>query len=167
MKLHLSSFRLGEHPEEMRCADAKNNRVAVIQNARDCWTDSSKRKAAVKRECDHLKLLGLEPQEFGLRQVFGRSEAMRKEISSLANCWVCGGDCCVLRRAYRLSDFDLLISELAEEEAGFVCGGYSAGACVISPTLEGIHLPDDPDSHPGGYGTEVLWDGVGCSTIRL
>jgi dipeptidase E len=32
-----------------------------------------------------------------------------------------------------------------------VYAGYSAGACVTGPDLDGCHLMDDPDSLPDGY----------------
>jgi len=30
----------------------------------------------------------------------------------------------------------------------------------MTPTLEGIHLADDPFSDPDGYEGEVMWDGL-------
>ncbi len=34
------------------------------------------------------------------------------------------------------------------------------GACVVTPTLEGIHLADDPSAMPLGYSPEVIWKGL-------
>ena len=31
----------------------------------------------------------------------------------------------------------------------------------MTPTLEGIHLADDPDSNPEGYGDGAIWKGLG------
>jgi len=42
-----------------------------------------------------------------------------------------------------------------------VYGGFSAGAVVATPSLEGIHLMDDPDEAPAGYDRETIWDGLG------
>ncbi len=161
MKLYLSSFRLGAQPEEILNPNAMNNRVAVIQNAQDCWTDATMRKAVLDEEFKGMESLGLVPEEFDLRNYFGRSEEMREKLAGFAYCWVCGGNSFVLRRAFHLSGLDVLLSELAEQEGGMVYGGYSAGACVVTPTLDGIHLADDPDSKPKDYGNEVIWDGVG------
>jgi hypothetical protein len=36
-----------------------------------------------------------------------------------------------------------------------VYGGYSAGTCVTTPGLEGIHLMDDPEVIPHGYLKDV------------
>jgi dipeptidase E len=46
------------------------------------------------------------------------------------------------------------------QDAQFVYAGYSAGACVMAPTLRGIHLLDDPYFVPEGYSVEPLWDGL-------
>ena len=41
-----------------------------------------------------------------------------------------------------------------------VYGGYSAGARVLSPSLRGIHLADEPEVRPAGYPAEAIWDGL-------
>jgi len=160
MKLYLSSYRLGNHPERFLDPHAQNKRVAVIQNAHDCWTDPVKRKAVLDREFADLIELGLEPVELDLRKFFGRQEALREEVAKFAYCWAMGGNCFVLRRAYALSGLDTLLHEFAKEDAGLIYGGYSAGVCVMCPTLDGIHLADEPGLYPEGYGSEVIWDGL-------
>jgi dipeptidase E len=47
------------------------------------------------------------------------------------------------------------------ESEGLIYGGYSAGVCVMCPTLDGIHLADKPESNPEGYTGEVIWSGLG------
>lgn len=42
-----------------------------------------------------------------------------------------------------------------------VYGGYSAGVCVLGPTLKGIHLVDDQNQKPYGEQYDVNWDGLG------
>jgi dipeptidase E len=161
MKLYLSSYRLGDHPQRFLDPHAPNNRVAVIQNAQDCWTDPVKRKAWLDREFDELLGLGLEPVVLDLRKFFGRLDKLREEISRSAYCWAMGGNCFVLRRAYAQSGFDVILQESAREREGLIYGGYSAGVCVICPTLDGIHLADEPESNPAGYTGEVIWSGLG------
>ena len=41
-----------------------------------------------------------------------------------------------------------------------VYGGYSAGVCVLSPSLWGIHLADEPEVRPAGYPAEAIWEGL-------
>jgi dipeptidase E len=139
---------------------ATRDKVAVIQNAQDCWTDSAKRQSVFNRECADLETLGLSPVELDLRRFFGRHEGLEREIESFAYCWVCGGNSFVLRRSFHLSGFDRILWELARQEGSLTYGGYSAGACVMTPTLEGIHLDDDPASNPDGYAGQVLWEGL-------
>ena len=139
---------------------AVNNRVAVIQNAQDCWTDPLKRQSVLDRECTDLGTLGLEPVELDLRTFFGRRKDLEREIERFSYCWVCGGNSFVLRRAFHLSGFDAVLRERADQHDGLTYGGYSAGACVMTPTLEGIHLADDPASNPVGYAGPVMWEGL-------
>jgi len=73
--------------------------------------------------------------------------------------WVTGGNSFVLRRAFKLSGLDSILKrKLGEDD--FVYAGYSAGVCVLTPTLEGIHLADEPEATPEGYSGEVIWSGL-------
>jgi dipeptidase E len=160
MKLYLSSYRLGRHPGVMVNPRAPSAKVAVIQNARDCWTDPITRQSVLDRECADLSALGLEPIELDLRRFFGKPESLEREIATFGYCWVCGGNTFVLRRAFHLSGFDGILRELAKQEDRLTYGGYSAGTCVMTPTLKGIHLVDEPASNPAGYSGPVMWEGL-------
>ena len=52
--------------------------------------------------------------------------------------WVNGGNVFLLRRAMQQSGLDNVIIERKSDD-GFVYSGYSAGACVVGPTLRGAH----------------------------
>ncbi|MFF5209060.1 Type 1 glutamine amidotransferase-like domain-containing protein [Streptosporangium sp. NPDC000396] len=39
--------------------------------------------------------------------------------------------------------------------------GYSAGCCVLAPSLRGLELVDDPGAVRELYGADPLWDGLG------
>jgi dipeptidase E len=41
-----------------------------------------------------------------------------------------------------------------------VYAGYSAGPCVLSPSLRGLELVDDPDAVTRIYGVAPMWDGL-------
>ncbi len=161
MKLYLSSYRLGDQPGKFLEPNTRNKRVAVIPNARDCCTDTDWRKFVLDREFEDLIGLGLEPEELDLRIFFGRQVELRQEMSHFAYCWAMGGNTFVLRRAYAQSGFDVILQESAKEDAGLIYGGYSAGVCVMCPTLDGIHLADEPESDPPGYEGEAIWSGLG------
>lgn len=41
-----------------------------------------------------------------------------------------------------------------------VYAGYSAGVCVLSPTLKGLEIIDDPNIISEGYQKDVIWEGL-------
>jgi hypothetical protein len=75
--------------------------------------------------------------------------------------YVRGGNVYILRRALRQSGADGLIKDLLAEDA-LVYAGYSAGPCMLGPTLRGIESEeDDPYFLPERYEAPVVWDGLG------
>ena len=94
-----------------------------------------------------LASLGISAEPLDLRHYFGRPEALRTHLSQFDLVWVTGGNAFVLRRAMQLSGFDDIIVDLLDADA-IVYGGFSAGAVVAAPSLEGIQLIDDPAELP-------------------
>jgi dipeptidase E len=160
MKLYLSSYRLGDKPEQLVKLLGDNKKVAVIPNALDFSTDLARREQSQKREFDDLKSIGLEAEELDLRLYFGKQKELEKKIKEYGLMWVRGGNTFVLRRALYQSGLDEVLKELAKGD-DVVYGGYSAGVCVIAPTLKGVELVDDPTIVPDGYQKEIVWDGIG------
>jgi dipeptidase E len=58
------------------------------------------------------------------------------------------------------SGADRLLPRLVAEDA-LVYAGYSAGPCVLAPSLRGLELCDFPDVVPEHYGADAVWDGLG------
>jgi len=160
MKLYLSSYHLCKEPARLSSLPAKNKRVAVVRNALDQYTNSSRLKEGLEREINDLTRIGLFPEPLDLRNYFGKAEDLKKHISEFGFIWVTGGNSFVLRRAFAQSGLDTILNRKLKED-DFVYSGYSAGVCVITPTLEGIHLADDPEAMPVGYSPEVIWSGLG------
>jgi dipeptidase E len=159
MKLYLSSFRLGNKPEELlQLLDGKK-RTAVIGNAQD-FLPAEVRAASYAQEMERLGTLGLELSEVDLRKYFGKSSDLREELSKFDLVWVRGGNCFVLRRAFKQSGADKIIAELVKNES-VVYGGYSAGIDMLVPSLHGAELVDNPNIVPDGYDAEIIWDGLG------
>ncbi|OKK10616.1 hypothetical protein AMK16_33195, partial [Streptomyces sp. CB00455] len=106
MRMYLSSFRTGDHPERMLAlldnpADA--GEVAVIANAIDALS-CIERQAAVERELSALAELGLRPVELDLRAFFGRPPTyITAALARFPLIWVRGGNVFVLRHALALS----------------------------------------------------------------
>ena len=65
-----------------------------------------------------------------------------------------------LRRAFYLSGLDSILQKKLHED-DFVYSGYSAGVCVLAPTLNGLHIADDPQAMPKGYVPQIIWTGLG------
>ena len=74
--------------------------------------------------------------------------------------WVRGGNSFVLRRAMKASGFDRVIRDLLEDDA-IVYGGFSAAIAVLTPSLHGVELVDDPHLVPAGYDPAIVWEGLG------
>ena len=160
MKLYLSSFHLGNDPEKLRNLIGANKRASIINNALDCCGDTERVRNSKQQEIEDLNGLGLEPEDLDLRRYFGQQSKLRTKLSEYGLVWVRGGNSFVLRRAMVQSGFDEIIKDLLKGNS-MVYGGYSAGVCVITPTLKGTELVDDPNVVPEGYGKEIIWDGVG------
>jgi dipeptidase E len=138
-------------------ADKKH--AAVIHNAVDFLT-SKERTISLNREFDALKNLGLEPTEVDLRKYFGKTEELKKILSSFDLIWVRGGNAFVLRRAFRQSGADKIIEDLLANDS-IVYGGYSAGIDMLTSSLKGVELVDDPNIIPEGYDRSIIWDCLG------
>jgi dipeptidase E len=160
MKMYLSSFRLGDQPQVLAGLVGSNKRAAVIANALDFSGNVDRRRAFVQREIDDLKSLGLKPEEVDLRDYFGKPEELAQKLSGNGMVWVTGGNTFVLRRAFKASGMDeWLIGQRDNQE--FVYAGFSAGVCVLSPSLHGLEKVDPPNDVPSGYPNGVIWEGLG------
>ncbi len=153
MKLYLSSFRLGDHPERMVAMLPPAARVAVVCNSIDT-EDPGVRREKVADEITWLTDLGLRPEELDLRSWSG--DDLRARLSSYDGLWVRGGNVFVLRAALARSGADKILPDLIRSEQ-LVYAGYSAGPCVLAPSLRGLELVDDADAVDG----ELIWDGLG------
>lgn len=159
MKMYLSSYRLGDNPEKLVNLVGANKKVAVIPNALDFSNEIDRRNAGVQREIDDLNNLGFEAEEVDLRKYFGKPDELEQKLSGFGAIWVRGGNTFVLRRAFKESGMDeWLIKQRDNKE--LVYAGYSAGVCVLSPTLKGLELVDDPVVVNEGYPRETIWEGL-------
>ncbi|ONI69716.1 hypothetical protein BWI15_24535 [Kribbella sp. ALI-6-A] len=157
MKLYLSSFRLGDHPEHLVAMLPPKARIAVICNAIDS-EEPVLREEKVAAEHRWLVELGLRPEEVDLRDfVPGEpgAEGLRARLAGFDGMWVRGGNVFVLRAAMARSGADAILPELIRSER-LVYAGYSAGGCVLAPSLRGLELCDDVSEVE-----DVVWDGLG------
>ena len=131
----------------------------MIRNALDVYNDPERSRSGTAREFADMNGLGLLPEALDLRSYFGKENELEDIVGRFGYLWVTGGNSFVLRRAFKLSGLDSILKrKLGEDD--FVYAGYSAGVCVLTPTLEGIHLADEPEATPEGYSGEVIWSGL-------
>lgn len=159
MKLYLSSFRLGNNPERLAGLLSSNKKAAVIINAMD-FLENEIRKEKLEKEIEDLRSIGIMGEELDLRDYFGKKDGLRKKLSQYGMIWARGGNTFILRRAYAYSGFDELLKEKIPDK-NFVYAGYSAGICLLGPTLKGFDMVDDPHTVPPGYKPEVIEEGLG------
>jgi dipeptidase E len=181
VKLYLSSFRLGDHPERLVALLPPNPRIAVICNSIDAEHPDVRREK-VAAEITWLTELGLRPEELDFRDYFppdttpadafassqpdaGDASSphpaadggdLRERLDAVDGVWVRGGNVFVLRAALARSGADKILPDLVRSER-LVYAGYSAGPCVLAPSLRGLELCDDADAVDG----ELVWDGLG------
>lgn len=158
MKLYLSSYKFGNHPEELAKLAGFNKKAVVIMNAVD-FGDKERKALSTQNQIQQLNILGFKAKELDLREYSNKQDELEKLLSGVGLVWVHGGNCFILQRAYKLSGFGKIIKNLVEKDK-IIYAGFSAAVCVITPTLHGAELVDDPDVVPGGYEKEFDWDGL-------
>jgi dipeptidase E len=159
VRLYLSSFRMGDHPEHLAALVGKDGRRAVvIANAMDD-APPDVRRAGVELELAALADLGFDAAELDLRGYFDQEQRLRHDLDGLCLAWLRGGNVFMLRYALYRSGADTAFGDLLAADA-LVYAGYSAGPCVLSPSLRGLELVDDADAVTRIYGSQPLWDGL-------
>ncbi len=162
MKFYLSSYKVGspENQEKLKQLTGNKKSVAYIPNALDWTTDLERRKLSENKDFEDLKQLDFTVNRLDLQEYFGKPEELKKELEKHEIIWVRGGNTFVLRQAMKLSGFDNILKELIDSNSDMIYGGYSAGACVLSPSLKGIEIADDPTQKPYGDDKDTIWEGL-------
>ncbi|MFF7455504.1 Type 1 glutamine amidotransferase-like domain-containing protein [Kitasatospora sp. NPDC008115] len=162
MRLYLSSFRLGDHPDRLLAllGGPGPARIAVIANAMDAEPEAAG-LAGVRREFDALGGIGLRPVEFDLREHFDRPAAeVGRALARFPAVRLRGGNVFMLRYALARSGADAALLDLLRLDA-LVYAGYSAAPCLLAPSLRGLDHCDDPRVVPETYGEPAVWEGLG------
>ena len=166
MRLFLSSYGIGNQPEKLvSLVGVKTPRVALVSNAAD-YHDQPGIVERIERDTEMFSLLGMKLEPLDLKDYFGKQDKLAEKLKHFDLVWVRGGNVFILRRAMAQSGFDIEINKLLTKDS-IVYGGYSAGACVLSPTLRGVELCDDPNLSPQGYLPDILWEGLGLVDFCL
>lgn len=144
-------------PELLRMLEGRT-KVAVINNAKDGLPAES-RQVRVSEQFAKFRDLGLEPKEIDLRDYFVDNSGLHEALRAFDLVWVTGGNVFILRKAFQQSGLDAFFST-AINEGDFIYGGFSAGVCVLAPSLHGIELVDDEHWQAEGYTSETVWEGL-------
>lgn len=159
MKLYLSSYKFGNHPEKLTELAGSNKKVAVIMNAVD-FGDKERQHNGLLTQIEKLKELGFDAEGLDLRNYFGKKDELKEYLKGIGMVWIHGGNAFILKRAFEQSGFDVLIKEFVMNDQ-IIYAGFSAAVCVAAPTLHGTELVDDPNIVPEGYSSNFSWDGLG------
>ncbi|CAB4624477.1 unannotated protein [freshwater metagenome] len=161
IRLYLSSQGLGEESASLRPTSDETHQALIVVNALDPYPMA--RQYALPQEMTQLAALGYHCSELDLRDYFqlatdphqhnqGKETRLAELLAGSNLIWVAGGNTFVLARAMQQSQLKtalLAAADLAHHTITY--GGYSAGAAVIGPDLQGIHLMDDPKVLPDQY----------------
>jgi dipeptidase E len=168
VRLYLSSYRIGTDRDALRSLVGHGGRAALIFNALDVYGKG--RLANFDREREDLAGIGFSGDELDLRRYFGKPDALRAALEAVDLVWVVGGNTFSLARAMTHAGFaDAVAAPLA---AGtLVYAGYSAGACIVGPDLDGCDLMDEPDAtplgYPAGFSTTIAAESLGWVPWRI
>jgi dipeptidase E len=158
MRLYLSSFRVGDRGDLLVAMAGQGARAAVIANSMDD-APTDHRRQAVELELAALADLGLRPSEVDLRDHVGDAAGVAAALDGYDVLWLRGGNVFMLRQALRHSGADdAIVAGLARD--AFVYAGYSAGPCVLAPSLRGLEIVDDAHAVTRVYGEPPIWEGL-------
>ena len=162
MNYYLSSYKLGSEVAALhRLGKNTSGSLGYITNALDFTSaDPERKQRHIDQEMRELRELGFDVTSLDLRAYFGDEDDLAMHLRRLGGVYVCGGNSFVLRQAMQLSGFDRALRARADR-ADFLYAGYSAGVCVLSPTLRAYAIVDDPTDMPYPQLRTQLWEGLG------
>lgn len=157
MKFYLSSFKIGNDPNQLKRVLPCNPKTVYISNGLD-FAKPESRKKHQNWDLRELSEIGISAEQLDLSDYFGKQAELKIKMQDVDLIYVSGGNVYDLRFAMKLSGFDEILKKLVNTKK--VYGGYSAAVCVLSPTLKGYHIVDDPNLKT--YGDhETIWEGIG------
>ncbi|GAB4074208.1 hypothetical protein GCM10028778_17110 [Barrientosiimonas marina] len=161
MNFYLSSQGVGNEEQKLKNMTKNSSKqVALINNAMDFMTDMDEKSHIDASEASELERLGFTVDNVDLKQYFNNREALENTLAQYDVIWVRGGNTFILAQAIALSGFDDVVRTFYKDNKNILYGGYSAGICMLGPTLEGLHLVDDPNQKPYGEDYATVWDGL-------
>jgi len=162
MHFYLSSYLIGNQTDYLGKQSSKFTKIAYISNAMNfVGVDPERLK---KTDIDIIKSLtelGFEVEELDLKNYFNQDQKLRSEIQKFNGVFVRGGNVFALRQAMKLSGMDKILIEFEAIKKDFLYMGFSAGICVLAPSLKGIEIVDPLDISLHLPEAGLIWEGLG------
>ncbi len=144
MLLYLSSYKLGDRKDVLKKWILENgNKIILISNSKDWRIDCDEKEQGIKKNVADLEEVGFDVKRIDLRNYFGKKEQLEKDLEGYFAFYVLGGNVFILRKAMQLSGFDEYILKKQNDDK-YLYAGYSAGICVLGPSLYGLDIVDKP-----------------------
>jgi len=161
MKLYLSSYKIGTKTSELKkWIDIHGNKIVIIANAKDQYTDLKRVENGTMDDISQLEAIDFKVQRLNLKDYFGKKDKLRADFQEIKAFYVVGGNTFVLRRAMKLSGFDILLKEFSLR-SNILYAGYSAGICVLAPNMRAIAVMDEPEINPYNTDSHPIYEGIG------
>lgn len=157
MKLYLSSYKLGNREDYLKeWISNHNNIILLINNSKDHKVFDLEQQEKLNSYIKMLEDIGFKVELLDLRNYFGKYEELVKKVGNYSAFFVVGGNVFVLRQAYKLSGFDKYL--IVNKDKDILYAGFSAGSCVLSPSLEGLDIVDEAINPYNN--DKVIYDGL-------
>ena len=162
MKYYLSSFKLGNETSKLKdLVNKTNKKFGYIPNAIDFTSaDPVRRIKHIEDDMNDIRQHGVEIEILDLKEYFGKKEELKEKLSNLGGLYVSGGNTFVLRQAVHLSGLEEIFTDLQNRE-DFLYVAYSAGVCIMTPTLKPYAITDDATDFPYKDLKSQIWEGLG------
>ncbi len=157
MKFYLSSYKIGRKFVKL-IELARGKKIGFIPNSID-HVELEARNVSNQKNLKDLSDLGIDVEMLDLQDYFGKKDELKKKIDSLGGVWIRGGNTFILRQAMKFSGFDEIIKNVERDD--FLYGGYSAGICILAPSLNALQQVDKPDIMPYKELKDIIWEGLG------
>jgi dipeptidase E len=161
MKLYLSSFKLGNELTRLKELISQTSGIfGYVPNSLDfVGAEPQRRTDSIQKDIVDLESQSVKVEILDLKDYFGKKAELKGKLESLGGLYVRGGNTFVLRQAMKLSGLDELLLEM-RDRSDFLYIAYSAGVCVLTPTLKPYAITDDANNFPYDEIREQVWDGL-------
>ena len=168
MKLYLSSYKLGNELTKLKTFINQTNGVfGYVPNSLDfIGAEPGRREESINSDINDLKNQGVEVELLDLKNYFGKKDTLRDKLNALGGLYVRGGNTFVLRQAMKLSGLDEILVEM-QKRSNFLYIAYSAGGCVLTPSLKAYAITDDANNFPYQEIKEQIWEGLNIVPFTL